>query len=129
MLLLHIETMKCNETPPACTTMTDDDELQINSSIEDCEIKDAPTTGHKCMNCQVTPFQTADELAEHVKVKHTIRCKYCGEKSDSYKSRGYLNAHQKEDHPEVWKKIQERKLKKKAISTAATDTAVSTAAT
>mgnify|MGYP000375512220 CR=1 FL=1 len=113
VLLLHIESEKCNEKAEQ-----ESDEQQ-SISFEDCEIKDIPTTGHKCMNCQVTPFETKEELDKHVLLKHTIRCKYCGEKSESFKSRGYLNAHQKDIHPEIWKKIQERKMKKKADASAA----------
>jgi len=130
VLLLHLDDMKCNtvfeKTKPEPTRSQPEVQPEVqpeaknaNSSLEDLEDKSSQS-GHKCMICQVPPFDNAAALVEHVRVKHTVRCKYCGDKSESFPSRGYLMKHQQEVHPQVWKKIQEKKMRKKMEQSAAT---------
>ena len=115
VLLLHLDDMKCNtvlEKAKTEPTRVETDANVVNSSLEDLE-DTSSQSGHKCMICQVPPFDDAAALVEHVRLKHTVRCKYCGDKSESFQSRGYLMKHQQEIHPQIWKKIQEKKMRKK----------------
>ena len=117
-MLLRINLTKNKIICLPSETIKDSDDDELQPSLEICEVKDTENVTFKCMNCQVTPFETDEELKTHMDIKHTIKCKFCGEKSENFKSRGYLNVHQREAHPIIWQKIQEKKQLKKSLLTA-----------
>jgi len=75
----------------------------------------SPTkTQFQCMNCQTSAFDTEEALKAHMALKHEIKCKHCGQ---TFQSRGYHQSHMRNDHAEIWKKIQEKKKAKKMNAT------------
>merc|ERR1719447_1127533 len=92
------------DDPPADDPSAENDPVpSLDSSLDSDEFK--------CKHCEVDPFPNENELKEHIKLKHEIKCKFC---DSIFPSRGYMMTHQRNDHPKEFKAAQERRKSKKA---------------
>lgn len=96
------------------------DEMCTEQSSLESSSQESIGTGFRCKHCEVEPFETEEQLTEHNKLKHQIKCKFC---EDIFPSRGYMMTHQRSKHPAELKALQERRKSKKAAKMATEKTA------
>jgi hypothetical protein len=90
------------------------DSLESKSEENSQESEEDSSEKFPCPHCSVEPFKDNDELKKHIEFRHQIKCKYCGPESQIFQTRGFLNVHYKESHPERWAKIRSGKSLKPA---------------